>query len=47
MTDFSVSMPFQGKAPGNSWLRNVSLKDYKILWKIKMSEMKAKYTWRL
>ena len=28
--------------PGNSWLRGVSLKDYKIIWKIKMRETKLK-----
>ena len=38
----SVFMPLQGIAPGNSWLRGVSLKDYKIIWKIKMREMKTK-----
>ena len=31
-----------GIAPGNSCLEGVSLKDYKIIWKIKMREMKAK-----
>ena len=36
MTEFSVLMPLQGIAPGNSWLRGVSLKDYKIIWKIKI-----------
>ena len=35
MTEFSVVMPLQGIAPGNSWLVGVSLKDYKIIWKIK------------
>ena len=29
MTEFSVFMPLQGIAPGNSWLGGVSLKDYK------------------
>ena len=29
-------------APGNSWLGDVSLKEYKIKWKIKMREMKTK-----
>ena len=37
MTEFSGFMPFQGIAPGNSWQGGVSLKDYKIVWKIKMS----------
>ena len=31
-----------GIAPGNSYLENFSLKDYKIIWKIKMREMKTK-----
>ena len=31
-----------GIAPGNSYLEGVSLKDYKIIWKIKMREMKTK-----
>ena len=31
-----------GIAPGNSCLEGVSLKDYKIIWKMKMSEMKTK-----
>ena len=31
-----------GNAPGNSYLEGVSLKDYKIIWKIKMREMKTK-----
>ena len=35
MTEFSVFMPLQGIAPGNSWLGRVSLKDYKIIWKKK------------
>ena len=30
-----------GIAPGNSFLEGVSLKDYKITWKIKMREMKT------
>ena len=30
MTGFSVFMPLQGIAPGNSWTGGVSLKDYKI-----------------
>ena len=42
MTEFSVFMLLQGIAPGNSWLGGVSLKDYKIIWKIKMREMKTK-----
>ena len=31
-----------GIAPGNSCLEGLSLKDYKIIWKIKMREMKTK-----
>ena len=31
-----------GITPGNSCLKAVSLKDYKIMWKIKMREIKAK-----
>ena len=42
MKKFSVFMPLQGIAPGKRWLGGVSLKDYKIIWKIKMREMKAK-----
>ena len=32
----------QGIAPGNSWTADVSLKDYKIIWKIRTREMKTK-----
>ena len=42
ITEFSVFMPHEGIAPGNGWLGDVFLKDYKILWKIKMREMKTK-----
>ena len=42
MTEFSVFMPLQGIAPGNSWIKGVSLKDYNIKWKIKIREMKIK-----
>ena len=42
MTEFSVFMSLQGIAPGNSWTGGVSLKDYKIIWKIKIREMKTK-----
>ena len=34
---------FQGIAPENSWLESVSLKEYKILWKINAREMKTKF----
>ena len=43
MIQFSVFMPLQGVAQGNSWLGGVSLKDYKFIWKIKVWEMKTKY----
>ena len=42
MTEFSVLIPLQGIAPQSSWLGGVSLKDYKIMWKIEMREMKTK-----
>ena len=42
MTEFSVFMPLQSIVPGNKWLGGVCLKDYKIIWKIKMREMKTK-----
>ena len=42
LTEFSVLMPPQARAPGNSWLGGVSLRDYKIIWKIKMRKMKTK-----
>ena len=42
MTEFSVFIRLQGIAPGNSWIGDVSLKDYKIMWKIKIREMKIK-----
>ena len=42
MTVFSVFMPLQGIVPGNGWLGGISLKDYKIIWKIEMKEMKTK-----
>ena len=34
-TEFSLFMPLQGIAPGNSWLGGISLKDYKIIFFIK------------
>ena len=43
MREFSVFMPLEGIATGNSRLGGVSLKDCKIIWKIKMREMKTKY----
>ena len=42
ITEFSVFMPLQGIEPGNSWIGEVSLKDFKIIWKIKMRETKTK-----
>ena len=42
MTEFSAFMPLQAMAPGNSRQGGVSLKGYKIIWKIKMRKMKAK-----
>ena len=44
MTEFSVFMPLQGIAPGNSWLGDV--KDYKVIWKIKWGKCKQNNTWR-
>ena len=42
ITRFSVFLPLHGIAPGNIWLGGVSLKDYKITWKIIMREMNTK-----
>ena len=41
-TEFCAFMPLQSIAPGISWLRDVSLNDYKIIWKIKIRKMKKK-----
>ena len=38
----SLFVPLQGIAPENSWLGGAFLKDYKIICKIKMREMKIK-----
>ena len=35
-------MPLKGITPESSWLKGVSLKDYKIIWKINVREMKTK-----
>ena len=35
-------VPLQGIAPENSWLGGAFLRDYKIICKIKMREMKTK-----
>ena len=45
VTTFSESSllePLQGIAPKNSWLGDAFLKDYKIICKMKMTEMKTK-----
>ena len=42
MTEFSVFIALQSIAPASSWIGDVSLKDSKIIWKIKMREMKTK-----
>ena len=47
MAEFSVFIPLQGITPGNSCLGGVFLKDYKIIWKIKIREIKTNNTWRL
>ena len=38
----SLFVPLQGIAPKNSWLRGAFLKDYKLICKTKMREMKTK-----
>ena len=35
-------VPLKGIAPESSWLKGVSLKNYKIIWKITVSEIKTK-----
>ena len=35
-------MPLKDITPESSWLKGVSLKDYKIIWKIDVREMKTK-----
>ena len=42
MKKLSLFMPLQAVAPENSCLGGVSLKDNKIIWKIKMREVKTK-----
>ena len=39
MTEFSVFMPLQGISLGSSLIGGISLKDYKIIWKIKIREI--------
>ena len=41
-TKFPVFLPIHGIEPGNSWLGGISLKEYKIKWKIEMKELKTK-----
>ena len=41
-SESSLFEPLQGIAPENSWLGDAFLKDYKIICKIKMREMKTK-----
>ena len=43
----SLFVSLQGIAPENSWLGGAFLKDYKIICKIKMREMKTNNAWRL
>ena len=40
--EFSVFMTLQNITPESSYLQGISLKDYKIIWKIKVREIKAK-----
>ena len=40
--ELSVFIPLQGIEPGNSWLEGVSLKEYKIIWKIKKKRNEKK-----
>ena len=40
--EHSLFVPLQGRAQENSWLGGAFLKDYKIICKIKMREMKTK-----
>ena len=43
----SLFESLQGIAPENSWPGGAFLKDYKIICKIKMREMKTNNAWRL
>ena len=43
MFDKSVQGILQGITPGYKWLEGISLKDYEIIWKIKVREIKTKY----
>ena len=42
ITEFSVFVPLKDITPESSWLKAVSLKDYKIIWKRNVREMKTK-----
>ena len=42
ITEFSVFVPLKGIIPESSWLKGVSLKDNKIIWKINVRGMKTK-----
>ena len=42
MKEFSVYLPFHGITPDNRCLGGISLKDYTIIWKIKVRKMKTK-----
>ena len=42
ITEFSVFVPLKGITPESSWLKGVSLKDYKIIWKMNVRETKTK-----
>ena len=41
-SESSLTVPLQGIAPETSWLEGAFLKDYKIICKIKMREIKTK-----
>lgn len=42
MTVFSVFMPLQDITQDTNWFEGVSLKDYKLTWKLNVRIMKAK-----
>ena len=42
ITESSIFVPLQGITSESSWLEDVSLKDYKIIWKINVRELKTK-----
>ena len=42
ITEFSVFVPLKGMTPESSWLKGLSLKDYKIIGKINVKEIKIK-----